>query len=118
MNDLEKELMLNGIQQLQKGQDRMIELQAGTNDRLDHLDDCVDDAKEAIKDLENKLMSAFPGGDPVSHRTYHEGVMLARTNWQKLKNSVLAEVLKYGVVFVAGWVCLTLWGGFKIVVAQ
>lgn len=118
MNDLEKELMLNGIQQLQKGQDRMIELQAHTNDRLDHLDDCVDDAKEAIKQLEGKLMSAFPGGDPVPHRNYHEAIIQSRTNWQKLKNSLLAEVLTYGVVFVGGWVCLTLWGGFKIVVAQ
>lgn len=118
MNDLEKELMLNGIQQLQKGQDRMIELQAETNDRLDHLDDCVDDAKDAIKQLENRLLSAFPGGDPVSHRTYHEAIMQSRSNWQKLKNSVLAEALKYTVVFVGGWVVLTLWGGFKIVVAQ
>lgn len=118
MNDLEKELMLNGIQQLQKGQDRMIELQAQTHERLDHLDDCVDQTKDAVKQLEAKLMSAFPGGDPVPHRTYHESIIQSRTNWQKLKNSVITDVFKYGAVFVAGWVCLTLWGGFKIVVAQ
>lgn len=118
MTDTEATLMLNGIQQLQKGQERIIELQAETNDRLDHLDECVDDCKAQVAQLQAQLMSAFPAGDPVSHRTYHEAIMQARTNWQRIKNSVIGKAIEYMAIAVGGWAIITLWGGFKIVVSS
>lgn len=118
MNDTEMQLMINGIQQLQKGQDRIIELQAQTNDRLDHLDDCVDQCKAQVAKLQDQLMSAFPGGDTVGHRSYHEGVMQFKSRYQNLKHGLLAKLLEWGMIGTAGWLLLTLWGEFKIVVAQ
>lgn len=118
MTDLESELMLNGIQQLQKGQEQLIELQAGTNDRLDHLDECIDGAKVAIRDLETLIKSAVPDGNIKGHHDYHLAEMKKWQFWHKIKSSVVGKVLEVGTIAVLGWVVLTLWGGFKIVVAQ
>jgi hypothetical protein len=118
MTELESQLVLNGIQNLQEGQNRIIDLQAQTVERLDHLDDCVDGCKDQISQLEAKLLSAFPDGDPVGHRSYHEKVIVSRTNWQRIKNSVLGKAIEYMAIAVGGWAIITLWGGFKIVVSS
>ncbi len=118
MNDTETALMLNGIQQLQKGQDRLIELNAEANDRLDHLDECIDDTKAALKDLETLIKSSVPDGNMKGHHDYHLKEMQKWARWSKIRESLLGKVLEVGTIGVLGWVVLTLWGGFKIVVAQ
>lgn len=118
MTELESQLVLNGIERLQKGQDQIIELQAQTNVRLDHLDECIDGAKVAIKDLEKMLKSAVPDGDVKGHHDYHLSQMKKWNFWNKIKSSVVGKVLEVVVIAVGGWAVLTLWGGFKIVVAQ
>lgn len=118
MTDTEATLMLNGIQQLQKGQDRLIELQAETNERLDHLDECIDGTKAALNDLETLIKSAVPDGNMKGHHDYHLKEMKKWQFWHKIKSSVVGKVLEVTTIAVLGWVVLTLWGGFKIVVAQ
>lgn len=115
---LEAELVLNSLERLEKGQDRLIDLQAQANDRLDHLDDCIDGAKLAIKDLEKLIKSAVPDGDVRGHHDYHMTQMRKWNFWHKIKSSVAVKVFEWAAVGVCGWVLLTLWGGFKIVVAQ
>lgn len=118
MTDLESQLVINGIQQLQKGQDQIIELQAQANDRLDHLDDCIDGTKAALKDLEDLIKSAVPDGNVKGHHDYHLKEMQKWVFWTKIRASVMGKVLEVATIGVLGWVVLTLWGGFKIVVAQ
>lgn len=118
MTDTEAQLMLNGIQQLQKGQDKLADGQAEIIDRLDHLDECIDGAKLSIKHLETMLKSAVPDGDVKGHHDYHLDQMKKWNFWHKIKTSVVGKVLEVATIGVLGWVVLTLWGGFKIVVAQ
>lgn len=118
MNDTEVTLMLNGIQQLQKGQDRLIDLQAETNERLDHLDDCIDGAKLAIKDLEGLIKSSVPDGNMRGHHDYHLAQMRKWNFWEKIKSNILLKAFEVVAIGVGGWVVLTLWGGFKIVASQ
>ena len=114
LTKLEAELVLKSLERLEKGQEQLIDLQAQTNDRLDHLDDCIDGAKLAIKDLETLIKSAVPDGDVKGHHDYHLGQMQKWNFWNKIKTSVVGKVLEVCVIGLGGWVVLTLWGGFKI----
>lgn len=116
--DMEAQLMLNGIQQLQKGQEQLIELHSETNKRLDHLDDCIDGAKLAIRDLKKLIESSVPDGDVKGHHDYHLSQMKKWNFWAKVKASVVGKVLEVAAIGILGWAVLTLWGGFKIVVAN
>lgn len=117
------------LEQLIKGQDRLIETQAQVIERLDHLDDCIDGCKQNVKDLEKSTETRFnrleetirsivPDGDFDGHRNYHVNRMRAWNNWEKIKGSVILKVVEYVAAGAAGWVILTLWGGFKISLTQ
>lgn len=118
LTKLEAELVLESLKRLEKGQGQLIDLQAQTNERLDHLDECIDGAKVAIKNLEMLIKSAVPDGDVKGHHDYHVGQMRKWNFWHKIKSSVAVKVFEWAAIGLCGWVLLTLWGGFKIVVAQ
>jgi hypothetical protein len=118
MTETELKLMINGIQQLQKGQDKLADGQAEIIERLDHLDECVDLAKASIKHVEQMLKEAVPDGNIKGHHDYHLEQMQKWNFWHKIKTSVVGKVLEVVVIGLGGWIVLTLWGGFKIVVAN
>lgn len=135
------------LEQIIAGQDRLYrqhetlaEGQAKIYERMDHLDDCIDTTRTQLQrrldEIEKKLeghviqeaqqfglvrdmiKSIVPDGDFDGHRMYHVGQMRKWQWWEKAKTSVIVDLLKLSASFVAGWVVLTLWGGFKIVVAN
>lgn len=129
MDLLEVQGLKLALDQLAKGQDRLIEGQAQMIDRLDHLDDCVDEAKRNVKDLEmradvrfNKLeemmRSIVPDGDFDGHRAYHVQKMNQWKRFDSIKGSVMVKVLEWAAVMAIGWVCMTVWGGVKISLAS
>lgn len=140
MTQTESQLMLNGIQQLQKGQDKLADGQAEIIDRMDHLDDCFDNTRAAMEaradkmeaqlqkhveqetrqfeDVITLIKSMVPDGNFKGHHDYHLSQMNKWQFWHKIKTSVVGKVLEVATIAVLGWVVLTLWGGFKIVVSQ
>ena len=118
MTEMEAQLVLNGLERVEKNQDRLMEGQASIIERMDHLDECVDGAKDAIKALHQTMQSIVPDGDFEGHRQYHL-TMMRRWNWiDKLKHSVLTKVVEWAAVGALGWLLITLWGGVKISLSQ
>lgn len=80
--------------------------------------------RETTSDLEKKIatmqtqqkaiLAGFPGGDPDSHRRYHESVI----EWRELRNqmvrSALLQAAKVGGLGAIGWIAYALWQAFKM----
>lgn len=64
------------------------------------------------------LRNGFPGGDPDSHRRYHESVI----EWRELRNKMIREALvhaaKIGGIGAIGWVVYALWTALKMEVIK
>lgn len=58
-----------------------------------------------------KVRSAFPGGDMMGHRAYHEEVIAQikdrREFWKKLS----FELAKWGLIGFLGWLVIQVWHG-------
>ena len=61
--------------------------------------------------LIQEFKNAFPGGDPVGHRMYHEELInqakVKKEFWLKLT----FELAKWGLIGFLGWAVLQLWHG-------
>lgn len=80
--------------------------------------------RETTADLEQKIatmqaqqetiLAGFPGGDPDSHRRYHETLI----EWRELRNRMVKEALiqaaKVGGLGAIGWILYALWQAFKM----
>lgn len=64
---------------------------------------------ESIQRSVEKALSGFPGGDPESHRRYHESVI----EWRELRNKLVKEALTKAAgavgVGVLGWLAWGVW---------
>lgn len=60
------------------------------------------------------LRNGFPGGDPDSHRRYHESII----EWRELRNKMVREALiqaaKVGGVGALGWFAYAAWTALKM----
>lgn len=67
---------------------------------------------ESIQRSVEKALSGFPGGDPESHRRYHESVI----EWREIRNKLVLEALTKaagaGAVGALGYVVYALWQAF------
>jgi len=84
--------------------------------------------KESTADLEQKIaamqtrqdtiIAGFPGGDPDSHRRYHESII----EWRELRNRMVREALvkaaQAGAVGALGWVAYAVWMAFKMEITK
>lgn len=140
MTSQEHQLIMTALERVHKGQDVLAEGQAKLYERMDHLDECVDKTRSSMEDRADKMeqqlanhveqeksqfeevialiKSAVPDGNFRGHHDYHLAEMKKWQFWHKIKSSVVGKVLEVGTIAVLGWVVLTLWGGFKIVVTQ
>lgn len=62
--------------------------------------------------LEAIMQRAFPGGDPIGHRSAHEAQMQAVLDraafWKKMR----FEITKYGLLGLVGWLVYAAWLAF------
>lgn len=76
---------------------------------IEHIDK---DAVERKVSLDSAMATAFPGGDPKSHREAHEAQMEAIRDravfWQKMR----FEITKYGLFGLLGWLAFVAWAAF------
>lgn len=60
------------------------------------------------------LRDGFPGGDPESHRRYHESII----EWRELRNRMVKEALikaaQAGSIGALGWIAYAVWTAFKM----
>jgi hypothetical protein len=60
-----------------------------------------------------KLMNnAFPGSDPLGHRTYHEAQMQQIADRAAFWKAMRIEIGKYGIVGLLGWMLYAAWIAF------
>lgn len=64
------------------------------------------------------LSAGFPGGDPESHRRYHESVIEWRETRNRMVKEALAHAAKVGGVAGMGWVCYALWTALKMEITR
>lgn len=68
----------------------------------------------AMQSRQDMIIAGFPGGDPDSHRRYHESVI----EWRELRNRMVREALmhaaKVGGLAAIGWIGYSLWIAFKM----
>ena len=63
--------------------------------------------------LTKALYDAFPNADLHGHHDYHNAVMETLKRRRDFWDKILGEVLKYGLIGIATWVCMTLWTAFN-----
>lgn len=66
--------------------------------RLDHLDGCVDGAKDSIDDLKTLLISSVPNGDFEGHRQAHKQMMVNAQRWGDIKGGAIKKAVEWAVV--------------------
>ena len=63
---------------------------------------------------QDRIIAGFPGGDPESHRRYHETVI----EWRELRNKMVREALihaaKVGGLAGACWIAYAVWMALKM----
>ena len=64
---------------------------------------------EEIAKLINK---AFPGEDPLGHRTYHETQMQAAADRAAFWKAMRIEISKWGIIGLLGWLVYAAWISF------
>ena len=85
-----------------------------TNEKIGRLNDMQRQIQENV----TKLASGFPGGDPESHRRYHETVI----EWRELRNRMVRDALiqasKVGGMAGVGWLAYAIWTAFKMEIVK
>jgi hypothetical protein len=63
--------------------------------------------------LTKALYDAFPNADLHGHHDYHNAVMDTLKRRKEFWDKILGEVVKYGLIGIMTWVCMTLWQAFN-----
>lgn len=63
--------------------------------------------------LNDTLISAFPGGDPVGHRLAHEKAIRNATWWHKIKSDAFAHTAKLGLWATILFLAMAAWEHVK-----
>lgn len=62
--------------------------------------------------LEAIMQRAFPGGDPIGHRSAHEAQMQAVLDRAAFWSKMRFEITKYGLIGLLGWFIYIAWAAF------
>jgi len=88
-------------------------IQADVTEMRDTLHNHIStEPKEWAKVLTDLMIKSFPGGDADGHRAAHEAQMRAIQDRAAFWKTLLAEVTKYGILGVLGWLTYHAWVAF------
>lgn len=86
-----------------------IELQ---NDIKEHIESEKQAIADAVKEgVASVSKDAFPNGNPVHHREWHERSIEAKRKLKASLFNLFFEVLKWAVIVTIGWLGLLIWQG-------
>lgn len=111
-----------------RGQEKMAEQLDDVQEKVHHLDKCLDSLKLRVDDyrkdqseefeaLQKTIKSIVPNGDFDGHRKDHELRMVKATRWQTWRTGLVFDVLRLAVLVGGGWAAHALWDSFKVALA-
>lgn len=77
-----------------------------------HVDEEAKTITNAVKEgIESVSEAAFPKGDPIHHREWHERSIEAKRKFRASVVNLVFEVAKWAVIAVVGWLVMLVWQG-------
>jgi len=82
------------------------------NDIKEHIESEKQVIADAVKEgIASVSKDAFPKGDPVHHREWHERSIEAKRKLKASLMNLFFEVLKWAAIAILGWLGFLIWQG-------